>query len=94
MAKTAVLQIRIDEEDKVAAEQLFESMGTSLSEAVRMFVKQSIIEQRLVFIPSSLESKGKCKAFGCLKTYASPSKIVKERQAWIRSLGAKPKESE
>lgn len=40
--KRAILQVRIREEDKQHAERLYDAMGTSLAEAVRLFVAQSI----------------------------------------------------
>lgn len=41
--KRAILQVRIREEDKQHAERLYDAMGTSLAEAVRLFVAQSIL---------------------------------------------------
>ena len=35
--KRAILQVRIREEDKQHAEHLYDAMGTSLAEAVRLF---------------------------------------------------------
>lgn len=86
MAKDAVIQVRIDPDMKARAEELFGSMGTSLSEAVRMFVYESVAEQRLPFIPKAHASKGAGRAFGMLSTYARPSLRADERQAWIESL--------
>lgn len=86
--KDAVLQVRIDPETKAQAERLFSSMGTSLSEAVRMFVHEAVSEQRLPFVPKSRLGKGGGKAFGMLSTYARPSLRADEREAWIKSLSA------
>ena len=47
--KRAILQVRIREEDKQHAERLYDAMGTSLAEAVRLFVAQSIYLSRRVF---------------------------------------------
>lgn len=44
--KRAILQVRIREEDKQHAERLYDAMGTSLAEAVRLFVAQSILSRR------------------------------------------------
>ena len=41
--KRAILQVRIRDEDKQHAEHLYDAMGTSLAEAVRLFVAQSIL---------------------------------------------------
>ena len=45
--KRAILQVRIREEDKQHAERLYDAMGTSLAEAVRLFVAQSILMRKL-----------------------------------------------
>jgi len=42
MAKTADLHIRIDPETKTNAEQLFATFGISVSDAVIMFLRQSL----------------------------------------------------
>ena len=49
--KRAILQVRIREEDKQHAERLYDAMGTSLAEAVRLFVAQSILMRKLPFQP-------------------------------------------
>ncbi|WP_172623336.1 type II toxin-antitoxin system RelB/DinJ family antitoxin [Arabiibacter massiliensis] len=89
MAKEALLQVRIDPQDKRDAEQLYASMGTSLSEAVRMFVNQSLLDQRMPFTPTSLNKKGSGRAYGVLNVFASPTKREQERDAWIASLSMK-----
>ena len=50
MAKEATLQIRMDSELKEQAEQLYKDMGTSLAEAVRIFARQSVLENGMPFI--------------------------------------------
>lgn len=90
MAKTAVLQVRLNEEDKRQAEELFESMGTSLAEATRIFVHQCILQQNLPFKPMSSRSKTKGAAYGMLNAYAEPSRIGRERNAWLSSLRTLP----
>ncbi len=89
MPKDALLQVRIDPEVKRDAEALYASMGTSLSEAVRMFVNQSILDQQMPFTPTSLRKRGAGKAFGALNVFASPTKREKERDAWVASLSMK-----
>ena len=41
IAKKAILQVRIREEDKQHAERLYDAMGTSLAEAVRLFARKA-----------------------------------------------------
>lgn len=86
MAKTAVLQIRINEEDKLQAEKFFESMGTSLSEAVRVYLRTCTKRHYMPFALTGGREAGAGTAFGMLNLYASPSKMDAERDTWIGSL--------
>lgn len=49
MAKTANLNIRIDPKTKEEAEKLFQSFGITLSDAVNIFLNQSLMENGLPF---------------------------------------------
>ena len=49
MAKTASLNIRIDPETKTGAEQLFGAFGITVTDAVNMFLRQSIMVGGLPF---------------------------------------------
>jgi len=49
MAKTANLNIRIDPDTKDNAEKLFKNFGITLSDAVNIFLHQSLIEGGLPF---------------------------------------------
>lgn len=49
MAKSANLNIRIDPETKAGAEQLFSSFGITVSDAVTIFLRQSLMEGGLPF---------------------------------------------
>lgn len=49
MAKTANLNIRIDPETKFGAEQLFGSFGITVTDAVNMFLRQSLMVGGLPF---------------------------------------------
>ncbi|MDR1014851.1 MAG: type II toxin-antitoxin system RelB/DinJ family antitoxin [Coriobacteriales bacterium] len=49
MAKTAVINVRIEPEIKAQAENLYRSMGVSLSDAVNMFLYKSIDFRGLPF---------------------------------------------
>ena len=49
MANDAVLQVRIDSQLKSEVEQLYRQMGTTFSEAVRLFARQSVLKRRLPF---------------------------------------------
>ena len=49
MAKTASLNIRIDPETKSSAERLFGSFGITVTDAVNMFLRQSLMVGGLPF---------------------------------------------
>ena len=46
---TAVLQTRVDEDTKKKAEKLFDSLGLDTTTAIRLFLKQSVNQQRIPF---------------------------------------------
>lgn len=46
---TSVLQTRVDTELKSEAESLFESLGLDITTAIRLFLRQSINQQRIPF---------------------------------------------
>lgn len=70
--KRAILQVRIREEDKQHAEHLYDAMGTSLAEAVRLFVAQSILMRKLPFQPVAVRSKDGTAAHGSSKHMGTP----------------------
>jgi len=49
MLKTANLNIRIDPQTKRGAEQLFSTFGITISDAVNIFLRQSLLEGGLPF---------------------------------------------
>ncbi|MCL2603021.1 MAG: type II toxin-antitoxin system RelB/DinJ family antitoxin [Defluviitaleaceae bacterium] len=49
MTKTANLHIRIDPETKSGAEELFSNFGITISDAVNMFLRQSLMVRGLPF---------------------------------------------
>ena len=60
MAKTSVLQVHMDSDLKEHAESLYKNMGTSLAEAVRIFARQSVLENGMPFmihVPASHDSR-------------------------------------
>ncbi|MDR0683864.1 MAG: type II toxin-antitoxin system RelB/DinJ family antitoxin [Spirochaetaceae bacterium] len=56
MAKTSLLQVRIDTELKQQAEKLFAEIGLDTPSAVRLFFKQSIIQKAIPF-PAALHQE-------------------------------------
>lgn len=49
MAKTANINVRVDPETKSLAEELFSSFGITITDAINMFLRKSIMEGGLPF---------------------------------------------
>ena len=49
MAKTANINVRIDPETKLSAEKLFASFGITVTDAINIFLRKSIMEGGLPF---------------------------------------------
>ena len=73
----SVVQIRMDTDLKNAAEKLYNELGTSFAEAVRIFAKKSVEEQAIPFSVKKIKTH---KAFGALKKYANKNLIGRERE--------------
>lgn len=82
MAKEAVYQVRMDAEMKEQVEKLYQKMGSSFAEAVRMLAAQSLVEQGMPFKPTT--SSGK--AFGIASKRANPDLITSEEGAFARAM--------
>ncbi len=83
MPKEATMQIRMDNDLKKQADELFCALGITASDAVRMFVAQSVHERQLPFIPQLNTGKGGAKAFGKLRHYGEPELSGAERTEWL-----------
>lgn len=66
MANDAVLQVRIDSQLKSEVEQLYRQMGTTFSEAVRLFARQSVLKRRLPFDISESDDRAASYANGTI----------------------------
>ncbi|WP_172136225.1 type II toxin-antitoxin system RelB/DinJ family antitoxin [Adlercreutzia sp. ZJ473] len=89
MPKQSTIQVRIESDLKERAEELFAALGTSLSEAVRLFVAQSVHDRALPFTPSVRRLTGDDRAFGALAHYANHALASSERAAWIKAQGGR-----
>lgn len=49
MAKSANINVRIEPEIKTKAEELFSSCGITLSDAINIFIRRSLMEGRIPF---------------------------------------------
>ena len=52
------IHVRIDDESKKQAQQIFSEMGLDISTAVNMFIKQVILNRGFPFLPSAIPSNG------------------------------------
>lgn len=87
MAKESIVQIRMDADTKKQAETLYKSLGTNLSEAIRIFTKQSIIEHGFPFMIKNSNNSVKTK--GRLYKYASLNLQDKEKDAFKKAMASK-----
>lgn len=53
MLQTASIQVKIDPKTKATATALYQEMGLTLSDAIKLFLKQSINQRRMPFTPST-----------------------------------------
>ncbi len=87
MKTDAVLQVRIDSQLKKEVESLYERLGISIADAVRMFVVQSLEMQGLPFdVKSGLTAHRTLHAYGIANKYANPSLISLEKEAWRKAM--------
>ena len=89
--KESTLQVRMGASLKRDGELLYRRLGTSLPEAVRIFVQQSLglpFDVRLSVVrPARPQTLG---SFGSLSAYANAEKRKQEKGAW--ALAASEKE--
>ena len=88
MAKEAEVQIRMDNEIKEEAENIYRNLGTSFAEAVRIFVSQSVKEHGFPFVPRNYKLTDRS-AKGILSKYASEKLRNKEGKAFMEAMKAK-----
>ena len=82
MAKEATLQVRKDADLKEKAEALYCELGTSFAEAVRIFAKQSVLENGMPFVVSANYRN----TYGRLSKYTDLVKREREEGAYDRAM--------
>ena len=82
MEAEVVLQVRMDKKTKDKVEKLYRDMGITFATAVRLFAKQSLVEERLPFVVS----KKPVLAGGMLSKYADKTKWKKEKKALEKGI--------
>lgn len=81
--KDSVLQVRIDSRKKQQAEDLFAALGTTLPEAVRIFIHASLAAKGFPFeLRHTLLPAG---PLGSARDYADPSK-AKEEASYFKAM--------
>ena len=87
---TTVLQTRVDVDTNKEAEILFESLGMDITTAIRLFLRQSINQQRIPFdiLPpqynfsedtlSAINEARKISKDPSVKSYSSASELFKD----------------
>lgn len=87
---TAVLQTRVDSKMKQEAEKLFNSLGLDVTTAIRLFLKQSINQQKIPFeiVPpqsnftdetlSAIEEARKISRDPNIKAYSSTKELLED----------------
>ena len=85
---TAVLQTRVDVDTKKKADKLFDSLGLDTTTAIRLFLKQSINQQRIPFeiVPpqesfseqtlTAIEEAKKISRDPSIKSYSSAKELL------------------
>lgn len=89
MAKEAMLQVSMDSELKEQVELLYQQLGTSFAEAVRIFAKQSVAEGAMPFT-LHLPSAGKKRTLGLANgKYKFPDDIDESNEEILKLFEGK-----
>ena len=91
MAKEATVQVRMDADMKERVEALYARMGTTFSEAVRMFAAQSLLTGGMPLALRAYPARGS--AYGLLAKYADPALREKEEGAFASAMEEKHREA-
>ncbi len=87
MSKEATLQVRMDADMKAQVEALYQRLGTTFAEGVRMFAAQSLL---IDGIPLTMSARRKtAPSYGMLAEFADPALRAKEQGAFSAAMEAK-----
>ena len=75
MTNEVTVEIKLDADLKASAEKLYQSVGTTFNEVIKLFVKQSVETGE---VPRTKKKS----AAGMLAAYANPAMIPFEKDAW------------
>lgn len=90
MNKEATLQVRMQSDVKASVEELYNQLGTSFAEAVRIFARQSLAVGGMPFV-IQLKPEVTRSTFGAARKYASAEKRALESVgcAWKAAVKGK-----
>ncbi|MDR1793917.1 MAG: type II toxin-antitoxin system RelB/DinJ family antitoxin [Erysipelotrichaceae bacterium] len=90
MSKTAIINIRIDPQSKEDAEALFARYGMTISQAVSIFIHQSLNVGGLPFDVRPIEPLNQytkpAGMKGVLREYGDPALMKLEKDAWKETV--------
>ncbi len=86
MAKTANLNIRVDPDIKSSAEALFSSFGLTVSDAVNIFLHQSLLEGGLPFAVKQPRYNAETEAAMAEARAIAEGKIPAKRYNTVREM--------
>lgn len=87
MAKEATLQVRMDSDIKDQVEKLYQRMGTTFAEAVRIFAAQSLLADGM---PLTMKANPQNRpSHGILSKYANQTLLEQEDGALARAMEEK-----
>ncbi|GEP72850.1 type II toxin-antitoxin system RelB/DinJ family antitoxin [Lentilactobacillus rapi] len=85
----AIIQITLSDEEKQQADQLFKQLGMTTSDAIKIFLSQSIQNQGLPFIPHVKDDPRNRKAvypvIGKDGQLIIPDDTLKELKDWVEN---------
>lgn len=87
MTKDTTIQVRIDSDTKEKVEALYRDMGTTFSEAVRIFAVQSLLIGGMPLVLRSHPAESS--SYGKLSAYADPALIEHEKDAFADAMRKK-----
>ena len=87
MPKEATVQIRMDPDMKEKVEALYSRMGTTFSEAVRIFAAQSLLVGGMPLTMRAYSKKGT--AYGLLAEYGNAELRKREKEGFALAMKEK-----
>jgi len=87
MSQSDYIRLRINPEDKKEAKELFGEMGFSLSQAINVFIKQSILDGGLPFRPHTNKVPNTTTTQAIKELEDGKGKTFKNKKEFYEDLG-------